>query len=228
MALFDSADLLARVKREVDEPAVSEEQGPSDADHTAFWYAYLTEAQLYWMTVLAGTAPDENYTSEQLTTADNGVSYSFSAEPLGGQIEIRSSQTGRILTPGPDWDSGSDFVIDGAKIRFPGGKAMTFSGGPWARYVKTPDVIDGTHPPVLLPTVARILLVHRACILWAQRGGLRDPTPYVTLENEAWFGKPDGSQLGILNVLRNKWFGQGTASLPQSGLTIFDLGGYWS
>jgi hypothetical protein len=227
MALFDAVDLLARFRREIDEPATSEEQGPADADHTAFLYAYLTEAQLHWMTQLAGVCPDENYTSEQLTTADGGLTYTFSTEPLGGSIEVRRSQSGGLMFPGPEWDQGSDFVMDGAKIRFPGGKAKTFSAGPWARYIKTPGVIDGSNAPVLLPTAARILIVHRACIIWAQRGGLRDPGPYETQENEAWFGKPETGQHGILGMLRNKWFAQGNLALPQAGLTIFDLGGGW-
>jgi hypothetical protein len=224
MALLDAADLLARVKREADEPASSEEQGPTDADHTAFWYALLTEAQLHWTGIIAVTVPDEMYTQEKLTTADAGVSYSFSAEPMGSHYELRRSPTGALMVPGPEWDPSADFVIDGAKIRFPGQKAKTFTNGPWARYVPMPGVIDATHEPTLKPTYARILLVHRACIYWAERGGLRDPGPFRRLEDDAWFGDQDKGQFGLLPQLRQKAFLQGAAAQPGGGLTIFDLG----
>jgi len=224
VALFDTADLLARIKREVDEPAVSEEQGPSDASHDAYWYALMTEAQMHWIGQMAAYAPDEAYIQELLTTADGGLTYTFSKEPMGGSTEIRVSPTGRLMFPGPEWDGSSDYVMDKVGIRFPNQKTKLFSNGPWARYVPMPDIIDVSHQPTLSPTWARILIVHRSCILWARRGGLRDPRPFEDNENEAWFGRPDGTQIGILGQLRQKYFGQGSAAMPQGSVTIFDLG----
>lgn len=209
MALFDSADLLARAKRMALRPTSDEETSDTD------WYALLTEAQLYWVTQIALYVPDVMYTLELLTTSDSGVSYQFSTEPLGN-YELRASPTGRLLVPTPEWDMGGDFVMDGINIRFPGSRAKTFSNGPWARYVKTPGIIDGSTQPTMKPTMARILLPARACVLWATRGGLRDPQPFLNEENGLWFGNGQ-THTGILGALKNQAFLQGAAAVPASG-----------
>lgn len=207
MPLFDTADLLARCKREARRPAVDREMEDGD------WYAYLTEAQVHWVREIATQVPEQMFVTEKLATADGGVTYTFSLEPMG-DYELRISPTGRLLVPGAEWDMAADFVPNGQTIRFPGQKPKAFSNGPWARYVPTPDVIDLTHEPTLKPTHARILLVHRALILWASRGGLRDPRPFQQLENDAWFGNPATGQFGLQAMLRSQPFLGGSAAIP--------------
>lgn len=215
MALYDAADCLARVKRLAGRPATDGDKGPSDTTVDDFWYALLTDAQLFWVREIATHVPAQMTTIEKLTTADSGVSYDFSAEPLGN-YELRESPTGRLLLPGPDWDPGYDFIPDGQKIRFQGQKTKTFANGPWARYVKVPGVIASGSEPTLKPTHARQLLVFRACIIWAERGGLRDPAPYQQMEDDAWFGDPLKGRVGLIGALKQQAFLQGGESVPGS------------
>jgi hypothetical protein len=212
VALFDSADLLLRLKRLLVRPA-SEDVPSPDADANTLYYALLQDAQLLVVLELATHVPDAMYTSAKLTTADSGVSYDFAAEPLG-QYELRQSPTGRVLIPGPEWDMGADFVPNGSKIRFPGQKAKTFGNGPWARYVPTPGLLNGTNAPTLQPTFARILLPPRAAMLWATRGGLRDPKPYEDEFNEEFYGDLVKGKVGVLGALKNQVFLQGSAAVP--------------
>lgn len=218
MALFDSADLLTRCKRLTARPA-TDVAPPTDATIDLMWYALLTEAQLHWVRELATHVPSVMYVFEKLTTADAGVTYDFTKEPLGN-YEIRQSPTGNLLLPGPDWDPGADFVPAGQKIRFPGQKARSFANGPWSRYVQTPGVLDAANAPTLLPTHARQLLPPRAAIIWATRGGMRDPGPYQTEENKLWYGDPDRGELGILGSLKTQVFLQGSEAIPQ--VTVSD------
>lgn len=215
MALLDSADLLARCKRGAARPAVDEDKGPTDTTADDLWFALLSEAQIHWIAELASHVPDMAglYTIEKLTTADAGVSYDFVAEPLG-HYEIRESKTGRLLVPGPEWDPGADFVPAGQKIRFPGQLPRTFGDGPYARYVKQPGVIASATQPTLLPTNARLLLVHHALGLWASRGGLRDPRPFWDLEAKTAFGNPSTGEVGIIGALKLSAFMAGASAVP--------------
>lgn len=213
MALFDRADLVKRCHRLAARGALDEDRGPDDANQDAFWFELLTEAQLHWVRELATQVPSVMYIHEKLTTADAGVSYDFAAEPLGN-YEIRQSPTGRLYIPGPEWDPGSDFCPAGQKIRFPGQKAKQFANGPWAHYVKTPGLIDAGTEPTMLPTHARQLLPPRACILWASRGGLRDPAPYEKVENRLWYGDPTRGEVGILTALKQQAFLMGAEAIP--------------
>lgn len=216
MALYDSADLLARCKRLAARPATDGDKGPTDATADDLWYAFLTDAQLIWVREMATHVPSQMYTMEKLTTADAGLSYDFAAEPLGN-YEIRESPTGKLLLPGPEWDPGYDFVPAGQKIRFAGQKAKQFTNGPWARYVKVPGVISAAAEPTLSPTHARQLLVYRACILWAQRGGLRDPAPYQAEEDDTWYGDPLKGRVGLLGALKQQAFLAGGEAVPGIG-----------
>ena len=222
MAQWDKADLLARLKRTLARPGTDEDKGPTDSDADAMLYALLTEGQLYWTNELATHVPDLAglYTIEQLTTADSGLTYSFSVEPLG-HYEIRESRNGRLLVPGAEWDPASDFIPDGKKIRFPGGITKQFASGPFARYVKTPTFIDASTEPTLQPPQARLLVVYHAAGEWAARGGLRDPQPYWDLENRAAFGDPLHGQVGLVGALKQSAFLIGAAGVPSG------MGDWW-
>jgi len=195
-------------------PATDEDKGPTDSTSDDMWYALLTEAQIHWIAEIATHVPDMAglYTLEQLTTSDSGLTYDFTAEPLG-HYELRESKTGRLLVPGPEWDPASDFVPDGQKIRFPGGLTRQFGSGPWARYVKQPGVIAAATQPTLKPTNARLLLVHHAVGLWASRGGLRDPRPFWDLEAKTAFGNPATGEIGIVGALKHQAYLAGAAAV---------------
>src|SRR3972149_1141641 len=224
MALFDAADLLARVKRLALAPTTDEEM--ADAD----WYALLTAAPVHWMRQLAVHAPEWNMGARELmTTADVGKTSLFGSGtvPLGGHIEIRASRTGPLLRPGPEWDPSTDYVWEGDKIRMPNNRARTFSSGPFARYVAVSGTLDGSNPPTLKPTEARELLVYRAAAHWASQGGYRDPTPFLALEQKAWAGDPAlAGDVGILGNLRTAVFAMGQAA-QGAGTGIWWRGGYW-
>ncbi len=215
--IFDSADLLLRLKREVAQPAVLEVPAPDTALDT-FYYELLTESQVYWVNELAAHVPDLAglYTLEQLTTADNGVSYDFAAYPLG-HYEIRHSRNGRLLVPGAEWDPAADFIPDGQKIRFPGGISRSFASGPWARYVKTPGLLDASNAPTIRPPQAGLLVVYHAAGLWASRGGQRDPQPFWTLESRHAFGDPLFGTVGLIGALKTAAFLDGASAVPSGG-----------
>lgn len=212
MAQYDSADLLARTKRLAKRPATDEDI--ADAD----WYVKLEEAQTKWMGQLASLVPEVNYgPPELLTTSDAGLTYDLVSEPLGGHLELKASLTGITLLPGTDWGSG-DFVIEGQKIRIPGGRRRTFPGGPYARYVKAPGLLSAAVQPVLKPAFCRLLLPPTACLLFAlEGGGIRDPNYYRSLIQTLWTGDPDmPGDGGFLQVLKTQYFAAGAASVADA------------
>ena len=152
----------------------------------------LSDAQDYWFRIFAATRPEPLYGAPVLmTTADLGYTYTFGLDAEGqpifplGHVEIRESRTGRLLIPTADWGSG-DFVMEGDRIRIPGGRTKTFSTGPYARFVTPPTKINAATQPLLKPRDARILIVLRAAIMWANQGGLRDPKSWEQEEAVQW------------------------------------------
>lgn len=224
MAYMDSADLLARTKLLAGRDKLSSDASMTDAN----WYSFLSDAQLHWVRELAIHVPDLMYTQVKLATADAGVTYDFTTEPLG-HYEVRESPTGVLWVPGNEWDPQADFVPSGNKIRFPGQKARTFTNGPWARYVPMPTVLDGSTPPSLSPTHTRTLLPYRACIIWASRGGLRDTKHFHDLEQAEWYGDPVTGRGGVLTALVTQAFLKGNTALndnPGSWYPVTDGSGY--
>lgn len=205
MAKYDSADLLARCQRNAQRPATDAAQLPAD------WYAFLTEAQDEWFMHFASIVPEALYgTPTVLTTTDDGLTYTFGTDADGdpilpmGHVEVRANPGGAVLVPATEWSSAYDFVIEGTRIRWPNGARRTFSGGPIARFITPPGIIDASTQPTF-PKFARMLLVHRACAKWARRGGLRDPQPFLDAEQEVWLGNPEAGVMGILGMLRTQY-----------------------
>lgn len=202
MALFDSPDLLARVKADLNRPTTDE--ALSDVQ----LYSYLTEAQLRVVRMMAAHCPEAMYSAPtKLTTSDSGVTYSFgtdvdTAQVFGfGHVELRASPTGRQILPGNDWDDTTErFIIDGAKIRFPGQRARTFSDGPYARFIAPPNVIAAATAPSLQPVFARSLLVYDACARAARRLK-QDDSAFESQFNREW--------VEILHSLKTRFFGEG-------------------
>lgn len=199
MALWDSADLLARCKADAQRPATDEDM--SDAQ----WYSFLTEAQdqvvrdiaTLWPNVLANTPT-------LLTSADNGLTYTFSTAPLV-VVELTESKGGRALRLGPYGDPTVEFTWEGPlTIRAARASARTFTAGPYSRWVVQPGVIDGSTQPTL-PAQFCPLLPPLACYRYAKRGGYRDPAPYLDHYQRLWSGDPAISgDFGILGALRQR------------------------
>lgn len=207
MALYDSADLLAKTQALLKRPSTDEDVT------SAQLYLWLADAQTYWMGQIATHCPEINYsTPELLTSADSGLTYPLAAYPLGG-VEIRASRSGQLLMPGPDWSETADFTVEGQTIRIPGGRRRTFTAGPYARYVRTPAALDGSTAPVMNPAYARLLLVPRACYYFATAGGYRDPSPYLLMEQKLWSGDPNlPGDTGFLGQMKAQYFGSGMAA----------------
>jgi hypothetical protein len=208
VAQYDSADLLARCKTLAQRPTTDEDM--SDAT----WYGFLEEAQTYWIGQLAAHVPEVMYDAPELmTSSDGGETYTVASYPLG-HMEIRASRNGALLRPGPEWDEAADYTQEGQTIRIPGGRTRSFSSGPYARYVKVPGLLNGATAPVLRPAHMRLLLVARACYLYALRGGYRDPTPFLQLEQKLWAGDPNlAGDTGYLGQLKTQYFGAGMAAV---------------
>ena len=195
---WDSADLLARCKRQSGVPTTTE--FPADTD----WYAWLTEAQAYYYGVWSTHCPYYLMTAPTLlTSADSGVTYVMPSSTHVLAVELYDKKDGRLLKCGAYWDTNADYIWEGNKIRFPGGKAKTFSGGPYLRYVAEPGDVAAATEPTLNPEYARVLLVDHAVALWAERGGMRDPAPFWMRERKRAWGDPaTPGDFGIIGNLK--------------------------
>ncbi len=170
MALFDSADLLARLKRLARRPPT--DQAMSDSH----WFAFLTEAQSEVYPEIFSRFPDLAYGAPVLlTTTDSGKTYGFGTDATAGavypmgHVEVYPNLA---AIPNSPMSPGEDFMIEGSKIRIPNNRTRTFSAGPYARLVATPDTaISASVEPVLFPKHARMLLVYKALEQWASRPG---------------------------------------------------------
>lgn len=220
MADWDSADLLTRVKEMALRPA-------TDAATTdPQWYRLLSDAQVYWHGQFATHFPWVLYSAPTLLVSpDGGVTYDMPAGINPSKVEVYDAIGGRLLIPGAYWSMGADYVWEGKKIRMPRGVPRSFGDGPYVRYIAAPVSITAAVQPVLLPDWARILLPPRACMFWADRGGLRDPAPYQRIENALWYGEPQRGQFGILVTLKTQNPFGGAAAIRRdetvSGLGYF-------
>lgn len=202
--LWSRSDLRTRIRTLAARPAA--DQALTDARLDEF----LTEAQASWYRAIAGIVPRALYGPPvKLTTDDGGVSYGFGLDDDGdritpmGAIELLASPTGPVLRPGGA--TGRDgYLADGAVLRWPEQRARLFPDGPWARFVTPPGVIDASHEPTLVPKDARILLVYRALILWAQRTNA-DASEWLRSEERHWTGTPAAGDTGILGALRSQY-----------------------
>lgn len=212
MAQFDSVDLLARVKQDLQRPSIDE-----DVTDTLL-YVYLEEAQLYWMGQVSAHWPELNYGAPELmTTSDSGRTYTVAAAAIFGKMEVRNGQNGPPLLSGPDWADTTGFVQEGKTARMPRGvarPAMTF----YARTVTVPGLLNAATAPVLLPTWLRLILVPRACAYYCLRGGHRDPAPYFQKEKLLWQGDPAlPDDTGLVGMLKQMTFSSGAGPVDAAG-----------
>jgi hypothetical protein len=204
--LYSSADLLQRYIDMAQRPTTES----ASADFRALAFRLMTEAQSEWITHFAAIVPDVVRSSPlKMESTDGGYTYEF-RDSLGngvfpiGHVEIRASRTGPVLTPCSDTAVMGDYVPEGYRIRIPNGQMRTFTEGPYARAVLPPGPITEDVEPTLQPPFARVLIVYRALSKWARRGGMRDPQPFLDMENEAWYGNPNAGVTGILGALRTQ------------------------
>ena len=214
MAAWDTADLLARCKRLRRRPETDE--GTTDAD----WYAMLTEAEAHWKPIVAVHGPDAMWSEPVLmTSSDGGYTYDLPGseeDPLA--LLVLKSATGDMLKPGPYWDPNSDYVDEGGTIRMTRGRAVTFSDGPYARYIAGPGTIDAATDSTIFPKRARVMLVYHACEIDASRGGMDDPAFYHALKQTAWAGDQSiPGDVGIQGALKAKNKTAGMAAFAGDG-----------
>jgi hypothetical protein len=177
MAQWDSADLLARLKVALRRPG-------ADLEATdPILYQLLGDAQLEVMTRVAMEAPELNYGAAQaLTSSDGGKTYLTSSAAVEwiGPIEVYRDSTlkGPPLSAGALWECNKDYTVEGARtIRLTCGRAKSFS--PFARFVLKPLLLDAGTAPVLAPASLRRCVVQLAGAMFCDRGGSRDPAPYL-------------------------------------------------
>lgn len=174
--------------------------------------------------MMAAHCPDPMYSAPtKLTTTDSGQTYSFgtdadSAQIFGfGHLELREGPRGRQILPGNDWDDTTErFIVDGAKIRWPGQRTRTFSDGPYARFIQPPNVLSAAAAPVLQPIFARKLLVHDACARAARRLK-QDDSMFETQFNREW--------VEVLHALKTRYFAEGLRADP-SGAGLWWRSGF--
>lgn len=218
MALYDSADLLARCKRLARRPPTDQAMPDSN------WYAFLTEAKSETYPDLFSRYPWLGYGAPVLmTTADGGATYTFGldadGDPIvpGGHAEIYPNLRAIPYSP---LVNGEDFMMERNGIRMPGGRTRSFSSGPYARFAARADEpIDETHAPDLFPKEARMLLVYKALEQWASRPGSGAKPEYYRdkydrllnktfLDLSTFYNRQGGSFEGVASLLYIGDFGQ--------------------
>lgn len=219
MAYLDAADLLADCKSLAQRPATDEDMTD------ALWYGHLTKAQDRVVRMILNLFPDVLLTVPTLlSTADSGLTYTFPTTPLAIK-ELTDGKGGRPLQGGAYWDGTSEYAWEGeATIRMARNVARTFSNGLYGRWVVQPGVMDGSTAPTL-PAMFRPLLPPSACILYAERGGYRDPTPYRDRFRDLWSGDPTIiGDCGIVGQIRRRSLHTVTATGGNPWWRSSDLG----
>lgn len=224
MSLFDSADLLSRLRIRIARPTADE------ASPDATLYVLLGDAQRRVVEMLAAHAPEAMLGPlTKLTTSDNGATYTFGTDsdatlgltPVGGLV-LLASKNGPVITPATEWDVGADsFLWDATTgvVRWPGGRSRTFTDGPYARWVQVPGLLDGTNAPTLRPKQARDLIVYEAAALFAERLGM-DASAHRMAFDRRW---PE-----VLLALKAQFLGSGRRAFgarPYRWVDAGELGG---
>lgn len=213
MTLFASADLLSDFRYQSGRPNVDEETTDAQA------YRLLTLAQRAITNEVAAMFPRFLMGAPALmTTSDGGLTYTINGTdedaatvtPIGHAEVYATNPSGRDLWGSTYGGRDGDVVFEGNKLRMPGGVAGTFSSGPYIRYVAPSGTLNASTAPSL-PPLLRPLIVPSALVMWASRGGLRDPKPYQRLYDLLWTGHTGTS--GILATLSTQYLHSTDAAL---------------
>lgn len=192
-AQFTSADLLTRFNQLAGRPT-------ADVISDALKYQRLADAQTEVIADIAARAPwtlyykGTNGSWPTLTTADNNV-FTFGNDVNGdplfpeGKVMIYPSVN---AIPDCPWREGWDYLQEGTQIRIPNGG--TYSGTLYWRGIAPVLPISGSNQPSIIPPPARILIVVKAVMNFAQEGN-RNPALYQQMYQRYW-GNPAASQVG--------------------------------
>lgn len=184
MAEYDSADCLARLRRELKRP--TNDAASNDTDDL---YALLTEGMRYVQAVFAAHGLEHNTVWEQAATADAGYTYTITGEPVG-PLEVRNGRDGVVMILGPDSDPITDLVWEGSRFRSPDNTPLTATNGLWVRYTPEHPAVNAGTNPTLVPIRGRLAGIYRAAELWMDRGGYRDATVFANKGAKLLFGDP--------------------------------------
>lgn len=216
MTLFASADLLSDFKFFANRTS-------NDASLTdAQIYRLLTLGQQQVAASIAAVFPRQMMGAPALmTTSDAGVTYVISGTdedgdsptPFGhAEVYATNPNGGELFGSSYAGGGWGDFVLEGNTLRAAGGQARTFAAGPYIRYVAMPGTLSASSAPTLKPAAARPLIVYRALVLWANRGGTRDGRPYEEMYQQAWRGTGNGDW-GLLGLLHTQYKGSMDSAL---------------
>ena len=220
MALYDTADLLAKFRLRCDRPSDDEDLSDSDI------YSYLTDAQQTVVSEIAALFPRLLMSAPTLmTSADSGATYTLGNDADGdviypfGHAEVYAQASNGSELYGSTYGAyNGDFVFEGGKIRVPAGNTRTFAAGPYMRYVALPLTIDASTEPILFPKQLRLLILYRALVHWANTGGHRDPRPFEDEYKQAWMGM-NGGYLAMLSTQYRQ--------SPQAAMAGIDWWRFW-
>lgn len=212
MTEFSQEWMLAQFKAAIGEPTDT----VAFTDEAA--YQLITDGCRWVQRLLAQHVPNAvRLAPEELTTANDGVTYTFTYFPFG-HLELRDGRDGVVLLPGTDWDRHSDvYILEGNRLRFPDNQARTFTDGLWARYVPEHGVVDANTAPTLMQPALRAAIYHAAAE-YADQGGAIDPEPYERRRDRELFGNPKTpGDLGLIHALKTQQFAQGTPATSGAG-----------
>lgn len=187
--MYTSAELLSDFKFWANRPDTDESLTDVQI------YRLLTLAQQQEAMDLASRFPRMSMSAPTLmTTADNGKTYTLSTTDADGNTEMpfghaevyATDPNGRELYGSSYAAAAGDVVFEGARIRIPAGVTQSFGSGPYIRYVPVPGTLNADNEPTMQPPFARQLIVFRALVLWANRGGMRDPKPFQEMYDRAF------------------------------------------
>ena len=157
--VWQSPDLLARVRTEIQQPSSTD--FPQDADI----YTLLGNAQNRVLTMLSITVPESQYGAPfLLTSADGGFTFTFGLDADGnaifpfGEFELYRSLNAVADSP---MEPGTEFLTEGDRIRIPGNLPYAGpSSGPYCRMLTPGLLVDASHAPIIKPVQALQALVY--------------------------------------------------------------------
>lgn len=204
---------MSRTQNNLNRPATDE------VLTAAILYTFMTEAQSEAVEILAAHVPQALLGDPVALTAvsgnktftfgtDTGLPTSYQNKYPLGHAEIYAT---RASIPDSPLVEGEDYLLEGDVIRIPNFQARTFAdGGPWARFISPPGVIDAATQPTLVPPFARTLIVAGTCIRGCRR-----------MEKDAgvWERYWDRELAKILLALKTQvWTQGGRARTGRSGM----------
>lgn len=185
MATWDRADLHTRLIRALARPTTDGELPAL----SALGDELLGDAQREVAERLAMEAPESNYSTIALTTADNKLYSTASASVKWiGEIELYRDNTlrGLPMSLGAFWDPRCDFTQESERtVRICCGRVKNYPTLS-ARAFLEPGLLDGSNPPVLKPERLLKAVVFLAAANFCDRGSKRNPATFLRQYERAY------------------------------------------